>query len=292
MAERILIVDDERTICIAIQRLLTGRGYDVDTALSGEEAIEKLGGRPYHLVITDLNLKSVSGMDLLRWVKQHAPETAVIMITAYGSEKIAVEAMKLGAADYLPKPFDNDELELMVERVFEGMTLRRDLRAPPGAGGGRVPLREHHRQERRHAARLRRHPEGRRHRPDGARSAARAAPARSWSPTPSTTTARGARKPLDQGELRRLLARARRERALRPREGRVHRRDQRPARASSRSPTAARSSSTRSATWRSRRRRSSCASCRRRSSSGSAATARSRSTCASSPRPTRTSRRR
>ncbi len=57
------------------------------------------------------------------------------MITAYGSEKIAVEAMKLGAADYVPKPFDNDELELVVERVLEGMTLRRDLRALAGAGG-------------------------------------------------------------------------------------------------------------------------------------------------------------
>jgi DNA-binding NtrC family response regulator len=128
MQPTILVVDDERTICIAIQRLLGGRGYEVDTASSGEEAVEKLDRKPYHVVITDLNLKKLSGMDLLRWVKQHAPETAVIMITAYGSEKIAVEAMKLGAADYVPKPFDNDELELLVERVLEGMALRRDLR--------------------------------------------------------------------------------------------------------------------------------------------------------------------
>jgi DNA-binding NtrC family response regulator len=61
-------------------------------------------------------------------MERRTPETAVIMITAYGSEKIAVEAMKLGAADYIPKPFDNDELELVVDRVFEGMALRRDLR--------------------------------------------------------------------------------------------------------------------------------------------------------------------
>ncbi len=128
MTPTILVVDDERTICIAIQRLLSGRGYQVDTALSGEEAMSKLGPAAYHLLITDLNLKKVSGMDLLRWVKQHAPDTAVIMITAYGSEKIAVEAMKLGAADYLPKPFDNDELELLVQRVLEGLALRRDLR--------------------------------------------------------------------------------------------------------------------------------------------------------------------
>src|SRR5439155_1164417 len=82
----------------------------------------------YHIVITDLSLKQASGMDVLRWTRQHAPETAVIMITAFGSEKIAVEAMKVGAADYLPKPFDNDELQLTVERVLEGIALRRDLR--------------------------------------------------------------------------------------------------------------------------------------------------------------------
>jgi DNA-binding NtrC family response regulator len=128
MTATILVVDDERTIGIAIQRLLSGCGYQVETALSGEEAVEKLQRTPYHLVITDLNLKKLTGMDLLRWIKEQAPETAVIMITAYGSEKIAVEAMKLGAADYVPKPFDNDELELVVGRVLEGIALRRDLR--------------------------------------------------------------------------------------------------------------------------------------------------------------------
>jgi len=125
---RILVVDDERGICVAIQRLLTGRGYQVDTTQSGEDAIARLEATSYHLVITDLNLKKLSGMELLRRVKEHAPETAVVMITAYGSEKIAVEAMKLGAADYVPKPFDNDELVLVVDRVLEGIALRRDLR--------------------------------------------------------------------------------------------------------------------------------------------------------------------
>jgi DNA-binding NtrC family response regulator len=129
MTGSILVVDDERSIGIAIQRLLKGRGYEVDAVLSGEEAIAKLEHGGYQLVITDLSLKGFSGMDLLRWIHSRSPETAVIMITAYGSEKIAVEAMKLGAADYVPKPFDNDELELVVGRVFEGMTLRRDLRA-------------------------------------------------------------------------------------------------------------------------------------------------------------------
>jgi DNA-binding NtrC family response regulator len=124
----ILVVDDERGICVAIQRLLAGRGHAVDIALSGEEAIGKLAATRYHLVITDLNLRKMTGMDVLRRVKELGPETAVIMITAFGSEKIAVEAMKLGAADYVPKPFDNDELVLVVDRVLEGIALRRDLR--------------------------------------------------------------------------------------------------------------------------------------------------------------------
>ena len=127
MTACILVVDDERAIGIAIQRLLAGRGHEVDTARSVEEALERLGGGGYHLVVTDLGLGTGSGMDVLRWVREHAPETAVVMITAYGSERTAVEAMKLGAADYVPKPFDNDELELVVERVLDGLALRRDF---------------------------------------------------------------------------------------------------------------------------------------------------------------------
>ena len=128
MKGRILVVDDERAIGIAIQRLFSARGHAVDAVLSGREALARLAEHAYHLVITDLSLQDVSGMDVLRWVREHAPETAVVMITAFGSEKIAVEAMKLGAADYIPKPFDNDELELVVERLLEGMEVRRSLR--------------------------------------------------------------------------------------------------------------------------------------------------------------------
>src|SRR2546425_6388252 len=128
MKGRILIVDDERAIGLAIQRLLGGRGYDVETALSAEEALEKLGRSASLLVITDLTLPKQSGMDLLRAIRERSPETAVIMITAHGSERAAVEAMKLSAADDLPKPFDSDELDLIVDRALEGVALRRDFR--------------------------------------------------------------------------------------------------------------------------------------------------------------------
>ena len=127
MKGAILVVDDERAIGIAIQRLLSARGHAVDTALSGEDAIARLGRQAYHLVVTDLSLRGVSGLDLLRWIRANAPDTAVVLITAFGSEKVAVEAMKLGAADYLPKPFDNDELEVVVERALDGVRLRRDV---------------------------------------------------------------------------------------------------------------------------------------------------------------------
>ena len=127
MKGRVLVVDDERSIGLAIQRLLRSRGYEVDTATSAAQALAQLAEGGHQLVITDLNLGGTSGMDLLASVKARRPATAVVMITAYGSEKLAVEAMKRGAADYVPKPFDNDELELIVDRAFEGMTLRRDL---------------------------------------------------------------------------------------------------------------------------------------------------------------------
>ncbi|MDG2308033.1 MAG: sigma-54 dependent transcriptional regulator [Candidatus Binatia bacterium] len=128
MKASILVVDDERAICLAISRLLRAHGYEVDTAPSAEAAVEKLEQSVFHLIITDLSMGKMSGMDLLEWVRQHSPETAAIMITAYGSEKTAVEAMKLGASDYVPKPFDNDELELKVARVLETMANKRENR--------------------------------------------------------------------------------------------------------------------------------------------------------------------
>ncbi len=124
----VLVVDDEPAVRIAIERLLEGNGCDVDVASSGEAAIEKLDRGLYQVVITDLSLGRCSGMDVLRWVSQHRPETQVIMITACGSEKTAVEAMKLGAADYLPKPFDNDELLLKVSRLLRQIVERREAR--------------------------------------------------------------------------------------------------------------------------------------------------------------------
>jgi two-component system response regulator AtoC len=128
MSGRILVVDDEKALLIALRGLLSKEGYQVDTAASGEEAVRRIETGSFHLVITDLSMDGVSGMQVLERARAFDPDLAVIMITAHGSEKAAVQAMKLGAADYIPKPFDNDELRVVVRRVMEGVLLRRDHR--------------------------------------------------------------------------------------------------------------------------------------------------------------------
>ena len=129
MKPRILVVEDERAIQIALSGLLTREGYEVSVAGSGDEAVEKLEENGVDLVITDLALgRGITGMDVLRTAKKLRPETVVVMITAHGSEKIAVEAMKSGADDYVPKPFDNDEIRLVVQRCLDRTRLVRENR--------------------------------------------------------------------------------------------------------------------------------------------------------------------
>jgi DNA-binding NtrC family response regulator len=126
---RILIVEDERAIQLALSGLLRREGYEVEVASSGEEALSQLAASPCDLVLTDLALgRGASGMDVLKAAKKLRPETVVVMITAHGSEKIAVEAMKNGAEDYVPKPFDNDEIRLVVQRALERTRLQRENR--------------------------------------------------------------------------------------------------------------------------------------------------------------------
>jgi DNA-binding NtrC family response regulator len=126
MKGRLLIVDDERGILVALKGLFTKEGYEVETAESGEEALAKVQAAGCHVIVTDLSLRGMSGMELLRAVREIQPECAVLMITAYGNQRIAVEAMKAGAEDYLPKPFDNDELRIKVANVMRRQLLRRD----------------------------------------------------------------------------------------------------------------------------------------------------------------------
>ena len=129
MKSRILVVEDEHAIRIALKGLLGREGYEIELAENGEIALERLEDQIFDLVLTDLSLgRGASGMDVLLRAKEQRPETAVVMITAHGSEKIAVDAMKNGAEDYIPKPFDNDEIRVVVRRALDRHRLEREHR--------------------------------------------------------------------------------------------------------------------------------------------------------------------
>jgi DNA-binding NtrC family response regulator len=126
---RILIVEDEAGIRLALGGLLRREGFEVTQCEAGADALARLEAEAFDFVLTDLALgEGPSGLDVLRCVREHQPETPVVMITAHGNEKIAVEAMKLGAEDYVPKPFDNDEIRLVVRRALERTRLARENR--------------------------------------------------------------------------------------------------------------------------------------------------------------------
>jgi nitrogen regulation protein NR(I) len=127
MKNAILVVDDERSIRIGLKGLLSKEGWEVTVAENGNEALRALANQEYDLVLTDLRMAGIDGLDLLKKIKEQYPDTFVIMMTAYGSEKIAVEAMKAGARDYLVKPFDNDEVKILVRQVLEQRALQRQV---------------------------------------------------------------------------------------------------------------------------------------------------------------------
>jgi len=123
----VLVVDDDSTARYGIRRALEDR-YRVLEAESAAAARPLLRSENPGLLLLDIEMPSENGLDFLREVKGHENSPAVIMITAYGSEKLAVEAMKSGAYDYLPKPFEIDELRLVVEKVFEHLDLEEENR--------------------------------------------------------------------------------------------------------------------------------------------------------------------
>ena len=128
MNARVLIVEDERAIRLALSGLLKKEGHEVEAVATAEEALDALDHAHYDLVLTDLALgEGKTGMDVLTGSKTLRPHTPVVLITAHGNERLAVEAMKKGAADYIPKPFDNDEMRLIVNRALERTRLEREL---------------------------------------------------------------------------------------------------------------------------------------------------------------------
>ncbi|MFO7717596.1 MAG: sigma-54-dependent transcriptional regulator [Thermodesulfobacteriota bacterium] len=134
-SKRIFLIDDEPNTLKVLSAFLTKEGYAVGTAVDGQSGLEELQGGSWDMLITDLKLPDKSGLEILETVKATWPNLPVVMITAYGSISNAVQAMKLGAFNYLTKPVDPDELLLLVQKVFErsqlleeNQSMRRQLR--------------------------------------------------------------------------------------------------------------------------------------------------------------------
>jgi DNA-binding NtrC family response regulator len=124
MSHRILVVDDEHSMCEFMQIMLGKEGYDVDAEQDGRRAIAKLGQRQYDLVIADLMMPQMSGLELMEEVRSEHPEMPFLVMTAYASVETAIEALKKGASDYLTKPFKIDEIKLTIQKTLENRELR------------------------------------------------------------------------------------------------------------------------------------------------------------------------
>src|SRR3990170_2646403 len=122
----ILLVDDDEIACQLLAEVLTDEGYRVDTVRSGQEAVKKTEITFYDLVITDLMMPEIDGLEILKACKQVSPDTLVIMITAFGSLESAIEAMKSGAFDYVSKPFGEDEIKIVVGRAVMQKRLQKE----------------------------------------------------------------------------------------------------------------------------------------------------------------------
>lgn len=134
--EKILIVDDEAFIRENLERILAEDGYRTFSTDSSEEAVRRVSEEEIDLVLLDLNLGARSGLDVLRELREVDPDVLVIIITGYGTVESAVEALKLGAYDYIKKPFKADAIHLIVRLALETQNLRREVRHLKREGGG------------------------------------------------------------------------------------------------------------------------------------------------------------
>lgn len=120
---KILVVDDEERICEAVQKALERVGYEVEASLEGMDALARIHKGSFDMVICDIKMPGMDGMTLLDRIKEHDPAILVVMITGFASIESAVEAVKKGAQEYIPKPFSPSHIRFLVERVFERKRL-------------------------------------------------------------------------------------------------------------------------------------------------------------------------
>lgn len=115
----ILVMEDDQAISAALDMILTEAGYDVDVAETGEAALELFEQKEFDLIIADLKLPGINGMEVIRQVKEKKPEMEVIVITGVGTQPIAEEALELGAHDFLPKPFTDDQIKTAITEALK-----------------------------------------------------------------------------------------------------------------------------------------------------------------------------
>ena len=133
----VLVVDDEKTVCNSCKKILAQEGYNVDVALSGDEALNKVKGKGFDVLITDWKMPEIDGIEVARRIKKENPNIAVIMITGYPSVESSIKAMRAGISDYVPKPFTPEELsDAMVRALAKGQAVPADLVLNRLAGKG------------------------------------------------------------------------------------------------------------------------------------------------------------
>ena len=120
-SKKLMIVDDEETLTYSLYQsfILAKQNYEVVTASSGEEASDKLKAAKFDLVLTDISMPGMSGLELLAWIQKNYPDTEVVVMTAYGSEDKKEEAMTLGARNYIEKPFEIKEIKQLVMEILD-----------------------------------------------------------------------------------------------------------------------------------------------------------------------------
>lgn len=128
MKHRILVVDDEKEMCEVIDEELERRGYETDWLLSADEAFVRLGSQDYDVVVTDLNMRGMNGVELCDRIVRNRPDIPVIVVTGFGSLETAIATLRAGAFDFLTKPFDMEELSIAVERAIQHKELRAEVK--------------------------------------------------------------------------------------------------------------------------------------------------------------------
>ena len=127
MNERILVVDDEESLRLSLKFKLKSAGFEVETAIDGEEALEKLKAKPADVVLLDINMPRMSGIEALTIIRQTYPQTEAIMLTGFADFSTAIECLKIGAKDYLVKPVDTTELVTRLRSLVRSRSTERAL---------------------------------------------------------------------------------------------------------------------------------------------------------------------